>query len=71
MTTGDFTWAEWLRRLTRSRAWFLYQAGAARRRADEALKEAARAEGHAAALESEIRSLGGDPGAPSGPRIVA
>lgn len=63
--------AEWLRRLARSRTWHLYQAGVARNRAADALAEAARHEGHAAALESEIRSLGGDPGAPIGPRSVA
>lgn len=59
MFTGKFTHAEWLRRLTRSRTWFLYQAGAARRRASEALAEAARAEGHAADLEVQIRDLSG------------
>lgn len=70
MRTGDFTPAEWLRRLTRSRNWFLFQAGASRRRAEAAFAEAARAEGHAAALELEIRELSGGPG-PTGPRVVA
>lgn len=59
MTTGRFTRAEWLRRLTRLRAWFLHEAGSARLRAERALAEAARAEGHAAALEVEIRDLSG------------
>ncbi|HEX7887559.1 MAG TPA: hypothetical protein VF474_16415 [Phenylobacterium sp.] len=68
MSTSDFTRQEWARRLGRSRTWFLYQAGAARRWAEDALAEAARAEGHAAGLEMELRALGIDPHAPVGPR---
>lgn len=59
MTTGHFTRAGWLRRLTRSRTWFLHEAGSARLRAERALADAARAEGHAADLEVQIRDLSG------------
>jgi hypothetical protein len=68
VNTGEFTPHEWARRLSRSRTWFLYQAGAARLRANEALAEAARAEGHAASLEVQLREMGIDPHAPAGPR---
>lgn len=61
---------EWARRLVRSRNWFLYEAGAARRRAELALSDAARAEGHAAALETQILDLGFDPQPPMGPRAA-
>jgi hypothetical protein len=59
---------EYARRLIRARTWHLYNAGRMRLRAQDVLAEAARSEGMAASLETEIRGLGFDPQPPMGPR---